>query len=717
MKLGEKTRTMSKTIKVGLVFLLFMLILQAVSFAYFTATNREQLLSQQAQTLARFGDTVREYYADVDQAIRQLSVHPAAVELKYRETISYRNFEKLHRIINQLKDMRAANGGRIDPYLYFTRSGALYGGSGLATGNALMQTLEAIVPTLAPGETRFVTNVSVESGESAYQANLRLCESDGMVIVVACPVSVFNAACDLALHGGAQAVATDAQGQFLAWSSAAGEVAASGAQDTLAALAEALPGYAFAWQETGGLRVCIGYDRNAPLLLSARSNTYLALSTMVFLLFVGLFLWLFIREIYTPVKRILGKLGVGEARAAGDEYARIDAYVSGMSARVSALSHQVSEYKDIVFQNTLNKLALQIKGDDADLRVARGASYLVMTVACEADDGTINAQDVGLLEQAVSADWRIHHFYRYGKQLSYHVAIAPGDLDAFMARLRGLALDGYAAFGLSSHKAELSQLRQALEESRTALLQMRDPQALQARSVCLYSAQESGACIPALNVQAETCLINSLLGGDAEAVKRRLLAILPEDNALPVLQHRELCLYLLNLLNVYRRDGLTEQAAQAQAQVREAFSPSLINRTVFAQYQGAAQEASQENQTLGVITGYIRRNFAHSDLSLQSVADYVGMSYAYVSKYLKQAAGISFTDYVAHVRIDGAKALLRSSDLPIRDIAAQVGFDVFSSFSRAFKKYEGISPGEYRKLYGRQKDERQLPGHPETAVL
>ena len=57
----------------------------------------------------------------------------------------------------------------------------------------------------------------------------------------------------------------------------------------------------------------------------------------------------------------------------------------------------------------------------------------------------------------------------------------------------------------------------------------------------------------------------------------------------------------------------------------------------------------------------------------------------------------SFTGFVTALRIERAKELLALSDIPISEVAENVGFADHNYFSRCFKKNEGISPVEYRK--------------------
>jgi two-component system, response regulator YesN len=101
-------------------------------------------------------------------------------------------------------------------------------------------------------------------------------------------------------------------------------------------------------------------------------------------------------------------------------------------------------------------------------------------------------------------------------------------------------------------------------------------------------------------------------------------------------------------------------------------------------------------KTAEKILEYIDEHF-HTDISLNDVADWVGMSTTYVSKIIKEATGKSYLDYVNGKRVDRAKQLLASTQLTSKEIGFKIGFNNIQTFMRVFKKYEGITPGQYRE--------------------
>jgi len=94
---------------------------------------------------------------------------------------------------------------------------------------------------------------------------------------------------------------------------------------------------------------------------------------------------------------------------------------------------------------------------------------------------------------------------------------------------------------------------------------------------------------------------------------------------------------------------------------------------------------------------FVEKNYMNCDISLNTVAEYIGLSPTYFSTIFKQELGINFIDYLTKTRINEAKILLRSTDKRISDIAMEVGYRDQHYFSSSFKKYQGYTPKAYRE--------------------
>jgi two-component system response regulator YesN len=88
------------------------------------------------------------------------------------------------------------------------------------------------------------------------------------------------------------------------------------------------------------------------------------------------------------------------------------------------------------------------------------------------------------------------------------------------------------------------------------------------------------------------------------------------------------------------------------------------------------------------------------DLSLEDVADYLGITPPYLSLLFKKVYKENFVHYRIMKRIELAKKLLEIPHYRTNDIAYEVGYENYPHFSRMFKKVTGLSPLEYRQQMG-----------------
>lgn len=94
---------------------------------------------------------------------------------------------------------------------------------------------------------------------------------------------------------------------------------------------------------------------------------------------------------------------------------------------------------------------------------------------------------------------------------------------------------------------------------------------------------------------------------------------------------------------------------------------------------------------------FIADNFSNPELSLKTVADYVGLNEKYFTTKFTQKTGSTFRDYLTRLRVEKAKNLLRITDLKVYEICESIGYHNVEHFNRMFKRLTGISPGAYRK--------------------
>lgn len=89
----------------------------------------------------------------------------------------------------------------------------------------------------------------------------------------------------------------------------------------------------------------------------------------------------------------------------------------------------------------------------------------------------------------------------------------------------------------------------------------------------------------------------------------------------------------------------------------------------------------------------------HEQLSLQQIADAVKISKSYLCRTFKAETGVLLSDYIQQKRVEEAIYLMTHTDMTIATISEYLHFSTQSYFISVFKKYYGVTPGLYRKLY------------------
>jgi two-component system, response regulator YesN len=84
-------------------------------------------------------------------------------------------------------------------------------------------------------------------------------------------------------------------------------------------------------------------------------------------------------------------------------------------------------------------------------------------------------------------------------------------------------------------------------------------------------------------------------------------------------------------------------------------------------------------------------------LSLNAIADTLGVNPSHLSRTFKKALGMTLTDYINKLRIEEAKYLLDHSNDSVTAIASHVGYSDSNYFSKVFRKWERVTPHDYRK--------------------
>lgn len=92
---------------------------------------------------------------------------------------------------------------------------------------------------------------------------------------------------------------------------------------------------------------------------------------------------------------------------------------------------------------------------------------------------------------------------------------------------------------------------------------------------------------------------------------------------------------------------------------------------------------------------YIKENY-EEPIALNDISKVVYLSHEYFSRLFKEEVGENFSTYLTNYRMKKAENLIKNTDMKICQISSKVGYSNASYFSKAYKKYKGVSPEEDR---------------------
>ena len=96
------------------------------------------------------------------------------------------------------------------------------------------------------------------------------------------------------------------------------------------------------------------------------------------------------------------------------------------------------------------------------------------------------------------------------------------------------------------------------------------------------------------------------------------------------------------------------------------------------------------------VAGFIEEHHAE-ELSLATLAKLVDLSLYHFARAFKQSFGVPPHRYHMFRRMVRARSLLQKSTLSVTQIGIQIGFRETSSFTRAFRRFAGVTPSEFRR--------------------
>ena len=460
---------------------------------------------------------------------------------------------------------------------------------------------------------------------------------------------------------------------------------------------------------------------------------------MVFSLFItigiGILLaFYYARKNYAPIRKLADSVPAPEAgKGIMDEYSLIEESLNHLTSENDVLKESIAAHMPVIRNNLLNGLLTNAAFSPEDrcglekYSIVFPHPYIFICVISIELMNRTSEESLGDSPATNALFFSyIEEYFAGQKDLYYLVETNNGtyalivnsfcsDLKAFepvFAKLPGFIrrklskeLEVDISMGISSLKQEPKNFKQLYYQAQHSLEYRYTVSS--SELVCYDSLNEKQKVSYNFTFNDELKLINLLKSGQKEEALSFTDSVLDDFFAQGRVR-REDAVYIFNQILFCCAKVLHE----LQQRVSDAVDfKKLLSLNLFTQMNEYTMECvsltcdmalkRQNNTENGLserIVRYIREQFSNCDLTLTFLADKFHVSAIYVSKSVKKVSGISFIDYLNRLRIDEAKQLLSKTDKSVRDIAGETGYDSDKNFIRVFKKYEGVTPGQFRKM-------------------
>lgn len=157
---------------------------------------------------------------------------------------------------------------------------------------------------------------------------------------------------------------------------------------------------------------------------------------------------------------------------------------------------------------------------------------------------------------------------------------------------------------------------------------------------------------------------------------------------------------LIQQIGLTLRASLEEDGARSRFyadSMATALSAHLLRYYSTRKHCFREHEDGLSKQKLRQAIEYIQEHLSE-DLSLNDIANELGMSQYYFCHLFKRSTGMSPHQFLIRQRVEQAKCLLKQPERTILSVAMECGFANQSHLARCFRQYTGINPNQFRKL-------------------
>lgn len=453
------------------------------------------------------------------------------------------------------------------------------------------------------------------------------------------------------------------------------------------------------------------FELDAGIIAEELSATRRFITRMMCFELLGgiLFALLLARTNYSPLKRLLERVGAKDVTGDKNEYERILNAAGELTASNAALRSRLNQQMPLLRASVLRRMLLRSGNVDAGELIEFGVDlhdgiFAIMLIGTyvnqnNTEDAAVNYSIIGLSE-AYSGDRLRMMALETG--VSRVAVILNASAHGMSERAREFAayikqsLHFDPFIGLSDESDDINALPLLYEQALEAYEYAR---AWRITGVTEYNSLPAPGknCLP--DETQENALFDALETGDSTLACKIVRTALTNTNGRSLFELHMTAYSILRMINrVCESRRIPESERPEMPQLNDVQKlPDELCRLAEETARLALNAGNATDMNIGSrVMQLIAARYGDSALSLTDVAEELGLSASYLSHMFKQQMDSGFADALNSVRLEHAGRLLRETNLPIKNIAQQCGYMGAAYFNRVFKKQYGMTPGQYR---------------------
>lgn len=434
------------------------------------------------------------------------------------------------------------------------------------------------------------------------------------------------------------------------------------------------------------------------------------------------------RDWYKPVRSLIDNMGevpADDSGQSGNEIYMISEIMSSLKTDIYSTMNEKEllkdELKDIYISLKASGFDTARDVSDLEMQSQGDASYIIICCVFENRFGIADEAFASEFEMEISQKLFCKRLLIDVETYTYLLTFTAGT--AYQTIL-SKTIDGlehavkFCLIGVSNPETNISKVREIYKESHMAMLNSESDEGGGFHRITYYEDVKSQAVAYfELTLENQRVLVNLASHGSVaktRAIFDEIVAVNMDKN---YFQQKLLCNAMINILNevaamknIYDDDDKRLEHEEWEKGLRSAYNLSLVYSGLKERLLSVTQYIHDNTQAMtDVILRYIDQNY-HRQISLENLEEELHVSYAHISRTFKKEMGMTLVNYLQMKRLEKAKELMKNEKgIKISHVAQATGFNTVGNFIKLFKKFEGITPGEFMKKAEAIKAEQNPP--------